>query len=45
MSRLPLKTVLIDISEENMRDVERGAFSVVYGGPEAWLKIDWWRKC
>ena len=36
---------LSDISEENMRDVERGAFSVVYGNPEAWLKIDRWRKC
>ena len=36
---------LSDISEENMRVVERGAFSVVYGSPEAWLKIDRWRKC
>ena len=35
---------LSDISEENMV-VERGAFSVVYGSPEAWLKIDLWRKC
>ena len=34
-----------DISEENMRVVERGAFSVVYGSPEAWLEIDRWRKC
>ena len=34
-----------DISEENMRVVERGAFSDVYGSPEAWLKIDRWRKC
>ena len=33
-----------DISEENMR-VEREAFSVVYGSPEAWLKIDRGRKC
>ena len=32
---------LSDISEENMRVVER----VVYGSPEAWLKIDRWRKC
>ena len=31
---------LSDISEENMRVVERGAFSVVYGSPKAWLKID-----
>ena len=31
---------LSDISEENMRAVERGAFSVVYGSPKAWLKID-----
>ena len=31
---------LSDISEENMKAVERGAFSVVYGNPEAWLKID-----
>ena len=38
---------LSDISEEKMRVVERGAFSVVYGirSPEAWLKIDRWRKC
>ena len=36
---------LSDISKENMRVVERGAFSVVYGSPEAWLKIDRWRKC
>ena len=34
-----------DISEENMRVVERGAFSVVYGSPETWLAIDRWRKC
>ena len=31
---------LRDISEENMKVVERGAFSVVYGSPEAWLKIN-----
>ena len=31
---------LSDISEENMRVVERRAFSVVYGSLEAWLKID-----
>ena len=36
---------LSDISEENMRVVERKAFSVVYGSPEAWLKIDRCRKC
>ena len=36
---------LSDISKENMRVVERGTFSVVYGSPEAWLKIDRWRKC
>ena len=36
---------LSDISEENMRVVGRGAVSVVYGSPEAWLKIDRWRKC
>ena len=35
---------LSDISEDNMKAVERGAFSVVYGSPEAWLKIDRWRK-
>ena len=29
---------LSDISEENMKVVERGAFSVVYGSPEAWLR-------
>ena len=38
-------TTLSDISKENMRVVERGTFSVVYGSPEAWLKIDRWRKC
>ena len=36
---------LSDISEENMNGGERGAFSVVYRSPEAWLKINWWRKC
>ena len=36
---------LSDISEENMRVVERGTFYVVYGSPKAWLKIDRWRKC
>ena len=36
---------LSDISDENMRVVDRGAFSVVYGSPEAWLKIDRSRKC
>ena len=38
---------LSDISEENMKVVEREAFSVklVYGSPEAWSKIDRWRKC
>ena len=39
---------LSDISDENMRVVERGAFSVVSGSPswpEAWLKIDRCRKC
>ena len=35
---------LSDISEENMKVVERGAFSVAYESPEAWLKIDRWRK-
>ena len=34
-----------DISKENMRVVERGAFSVVYESPEAWLEIGRWRKC
>ena len=37
--------MLSDISEENMRVVERGAFSVVYGSPAAWMKIDRRRKC
>ena len=36
---------LSDISQGNMKVFERGAFSVVYGRPEAWLKIDRWRKC
>ena len=36
---------LSDISEENMRVVERGAFFVVCGSPEAWSKIDRCRKC
>ena len=37
--------MLSDISEENMRVVERGAFSVVYASPEAWLKIHQGMKC
>ena len=37
--------MLSEISKENMRVVERGAFPAVYGSPEAWLKIDRWRKC
>ena len=36
---------LSDISEENIRVVEKGAFSLVYGSPEAWLKIHQWMKC
>ena len=36
---------LSDISEENMKVVERGTLSVVNGSAEAWLKIDRWRKC
>ena len=36
---------LSDIIHENMRVVERGAFSVVYESLEAWLKIDRCRKC
>ena len=39
-----LAVTLSDISEENIKVVERGAFSVVYESPEAWLKIDRWRK-
>ena len=31
---------LSDISKENMRVVERGTFSVVYGSPEAWFNED-----
>ena len=31
---------LSDTSEENMRVVERGAFSVVYGSPEACMVED-----
>ena len=30
---------LSEISKENMRVVERGAFSVVYGSPGAWRSI------
>ena len=37
--------MLSDISEKNMRVVERGAFSVAYGSPAAWMNIDRWRKC
>ena len=36
--------MLSDISEDDMKAVERGAFSVAYESPEAWLKIDQWRK-
>ena len=32
-----LAVTLSDISEDNIKIVERGAFSVVYGSPEAWL--------
>ena len=41
---IPAVTLSV-ISEENMRVVERGAFFVVCGSPEAWLKIDQCRKC
>ena len=43
VNRYPAVT-LSDISEDNMKAVKRGAFSVVYGSPEAWLKNDRWRK-
>ena len=46
LANIGIPTVtLSDISDENMRVFERGAFSVVYGSPEAWLKTDRWRKC
>ena len=46
LANIGIPTVtLSDISEENVGVVDRGAFSVVYGSPEAWLKIDRWRKC
>ena len=35
---IPVVT-LSDISKDNIRVVERGAFCVVYGNPEAWLKV------
>ena len=45
LANIGIPTVtLSDISEENMKVVERGAFSVVYGSPEAWLKIYRWRN-
>ena len=35
---------LSDIEEEDAKAVEKGVFSVVYGSPEAFLKIARWRK-
>ena len=35
---------LSDIDDEKATGVEKGAFSIVYGSPEAWLKIERWRK-
>jgi len=37
-------TTLSDMDDEKATGVEKGAFSVVYGSPEAWLKIERWRK-
>ena len=31
---------LSDIAKQNIRVVERGTFSVVYGSPEAWFNED-----
>lgn len=35
---------LSDIKDEEIKDIEKGNFSVVYGSPEAWLKCERWRK-
>lgn len=35
---------LSDIKDEEIKDIEKGNFSVVYGTPEAWLKCERWRK-
>ena len=41
LANIGIPTVtLSDIIDENMRVFEKEAFSVVYGSPEAWLKID-----
>ena len=35
---------LSEIDEEKAKGVEKGVFSIVYGSPEAWLKIERWQK-
>ena len=32
------------MTQENSKGVVKGRFSIVYGSPEAWLKIERWRK-
>ncbi len=33
-----------DIENEDLENIEKGNFLVVYGTPEAWLKCERWRK-
>ncbi len=35
---------LSDMENEDLENIEKGNFSVVYGTPEAWLKCKRWRK-
>ena len=35
---------LSDIKDEEIKEVDEGCFSLVYGSPEAWLKNERWRK-
>ena len=45
LERLGISAVsLSDIKDEEIKDIEKGKFSVVYGTPEAWLKCERWRK-
>jgi len=45
LQRLGITAVsLSDIKDEEIKDIEKGNFSVVYGTPEAWLKCERWRK-
>ena len=45
LRRLGITAVsLSDMENEDLENIEKGNFSVVYGTPEAWLKCKRWRK-